>query len=365
MRFERRAPIGFTLALCLVATKGAFAQDPPPHAAPEPPPASETPRPPPVGTVSAAEATLLKQAASAQQAAQLSADKATAAADEVATTRSGKLISSGITGGIAGIAHLALDNAIRTTDIGTMPYVMVHPAYWFSSQELRTYCASNWSLAGDEDAAARAALGIARKKAERAFEASRSALRPLVLRRGQTDEAYRRSYKDWVGTTFISSTQDHPDARRSIVDNIESWLVDNEAQAMSGDLKAAEKLTAERAAIVDFIATLYWNPIRPGKCGGHKLFGLWVGIPLPFSTITELGRGIGSDARMKREVSPTVAFGYGVSLNAYLSFLAGASINTVERAANPATGAAADQVTAWTLVAGVGGNIDILTLLKP
>jgi hypothetical protein len=312
--------------------------------------------------LTANEAALASDVAVAKQDAKKSAEKATAAADEVAKVRSGKLISSGITGGVAGVVHFHFENSIKNTALGAMPYVMFHPAYWWSGEESRTYCASHWG-GGDEDAASRAASGIARKKAARAFDAAHNALLGRIVRSGNVDPAYEQG----VAKTYIEGDDDRKVARDEIVARIDSWMVKADANASAAvpDSKFDARLSDEKASIISAIADMYWNPTLSGKCFWHKVLGLWVGVPLSFETTTEFGEGLGTDARMKRNVSPTVAFGFGISPLAYVSLLAGFSINTIDREANPSAGATAGQVTAWTAVLGVGGNLDLLTLLKP
>lgn len=297
----------------------------------------------------------VKEASKASQAARDAADAAKAAADEVANAKSGKLISSGITAGIAPVAQIALGNAITTTALGSMPYVMAHPVYWQSTHALNTYCASNWALGGDEHAASLAAYAIAKKKGERSFEALVNALRPY----GAGDASIDDTLKEYARTQFVSSADDQAAIGKSIVDRTLTWLKVKSQSPTETDWGAAE-----RASIIELIATLSWNPVWSGKCVTRK-FGIWIGIPLKYNTTTELGIGVGTDARGKRDVQPTIAVGLGFSPNAYLSILVGVSFNTIARVANPQVGAPGGDVSAVTLVAGVGGNLDLLTLLKP
>lgn len=303
----------------------------------------------------------LAQATKASQAAREASDSANAAADEVANVRSGKLISSGITAGIAGVAHIPLGNAISTTAVGSMPYVMAHPFYWQSTQAQNTYCASNWALGGDEAAASQAAYAIAKKKGERSFQSVENALRPYVGTPTKDDpKKIAPELESHITNEYISNSSDHKAVATSVVARTLAWL----RVKAAGSPEANEWLAHERASIVELIATLTWNHVWPANCLTRKL-GVWVGLPITYSTATEFGNGEGTDARGKREVKPTIAFGVGFSPNAYLSILAGFSINTVERAANPAAGAPAGDVSAATFVAGVGGNLDVLTLLRP
>lgn len=343
------------LSLAVVFTTNVSRAEPPTTAPPPPAPPPETPGATEPKALTVAEVTAMKETGKAAQAARDAADSAKAAADEVANARSGKLISSGITAGIAAVTHVPFDNALKTAAVGSMPYVMAHPFYWRSAHAQNTYCASNWSLGGDENAASQAAYGIAKKQGERSFQAAENALRPYAATSGDVPAAVRENVKD----TYISSAADQRELALSAIDRTITWL-----RVKARPNADAEWVAAERASIVELIATLSWNPVWPGACLSRK-FGIWVGIPLKYSTTTELGIGNGTDARGKRDVSPTIAVGLGFSPNAYISILAGISINTIERAANPAVGAPAGDVSAVTFLAGIGGNLDVLTLLRP
>lgn len=348
----------FVCAFVLLTTPASA--DPPKEAPPPPTP----PDPPAVAAndqkaATATEAAALKEVGKATQAARDAADSAKAAQDEVANARSGKLISSGITAGIAAVAHVPFDNAIKTTAVGSMPYVMAHPAYWSSAHAQNTYCASNWTLGGDEHAASQAAYAIAKKQGERSFQAAENVLRPYAATATTMKPDDFMKVKVNVMKTYISSADDQAELAMSAIDRTITWL--RFKMQPNAD---ADWIALERASIVELIATLSWNPVWPGACLSRK-FGFWVGLPLKYETTTELGIGNGTDARGKRDVSPTIALGLGFSPNAYLSILAGISINTIARAANPAVNAPAGDVSAVTFVAGLGGNLDVLTLLKP
>lgn len=351
-----------SMALGALLVTGTAHADPPTTAPPPPTPPSDPPAT--VGVASppsdsraatSTEAAAVKEASKASQAARDAADSAKAASDEVANVRSGKLISSGITAGVAAVTHVPFDNAIKTTAVGSMPYIMAHPAYWRSAHAQNTYCASNWSLGGDEHAASQAAYAIAKKQGERSFQAAENALRPYASTGGEVAALVKKNVKD----TFISSAADQEELALSAVDRTITWL-----RVKARPSPDTEWLAAERASIIELIASLSWNPVWPAQCLTRK-FGAWVGIPLEYTTTTELGIGNGTDARGKRDVSPTIAFGLGFSPNAYISILAGISMNTIDRAANPAVGAPAGDVSAVTFIAGLGGNLDVLTLLKP
>jgi hypothetical protein len=106
--------------------------------------------------------------------------EATRDADADAEAQSQRLMSAGFTLGYA--LAFATGTPWRTNarmvnaQTTSMPYLLVLPAYWGKPKALRDYCAAAW-IGGDEYAATRAAMIVARRAANELVQAVKASIR--------------------------------------------------------------------------------------------------------------------------------------------------------------------------------------------
>lgn len=243
-----------------------------------------------------------------------------------AEVRNGKLIEHGITGGVAVGVHAPLDGG--NAAVATIPYLLLLPGYWGGTNSNNAYCASSWS-GGDSVDATKAAQSKARKRAGILFDVAVSKLRA----RGTSgcDEADKDGKpRNWCKEAELSD---------QAVNQIAAWLA-NKSNRSEG-----EQLTLKED-IINSISESYWNSALAGRCLLRK-FGAWVGRPLDYK-ISDSGT-----PTKDRSVASTVAFGLAFAPNAYVSALAGVTYGTVDDT----------KAALWAISAGIGGNLDIATLL--
>jgi hypothetical protein len=107
----------------------------------------------------------------------------------------------------------------------------------------------------------------------------------------------------------------------------------------------------------------YWDLDRDGACGLTKL-GLFVGKPISYdaSVVKDSSSG-----QSKENVASFFSIGAAYVPNAYVTMLAGVSINSITipgTAATDAEPAIPDSLRRFvTVVFGLGGNIDVLSQL--
>jgi hypothetical protein len=252
----------------------------------------------------------------------------------------GKLMSSGVTGGMALALQAAVPwleaHAQRQSVLVAMPYLMVHPGYFGAPQPTREYCASAWGSGDDADAAA-AAMGAARKSAQMILTAIKADLR--VGRR--PDDIVMARFPG--SKEVIMKTVDDPSDEAEEAAVYGRVLVRRVAAAISG--ADAASVAAEERNILDSLTAFLWNPNRPPKGCVLRSFGFWLGRPLGYTALVKLQ----DDSEVSHEVSPVIAFGIGYSPHAYLSFLVGTTLSY----------AGTEQV--WSSTFAAGGNIDLVT----
>lgn len=275
-------------------------------------------------------------AASAKKAEQAAQD-AKSILDEIKT---GKLISSGLTAGVA----LSVQTPIGSTN-GThqdsvnavaMPYLMAVPGYWWLPQATREYCASSWG-AGDESASQDAAIAIAARRATLLFTKIVDAIRA-----GEEDDLV-------IATALLG------DLTVQVSDNGAERL----AHVAQGIVQAARKWNnnhgtpEQKDEIISWLADQDWNPARRGSCVLTK-FGAWIGKPADYQVRGTLEGTSLSDAKF----TPAAAFGLAFSPNAYFSFLVGVTVGTLsDSSAGSGVNASA---TCWGGTIAVGGNVDLV-----
>lgn len=118
---------------------------------------------------------------------------------------------------------------------------------------------------------------------------------------------------------------------------------------------------AEEALIFELqVHTVGWMSEVPAKCGTRRFVGFWLGYPLKFTATmpTQVGES-GTILRRRLAVTEIIAGGFGISPSAYLSILVGFSIGQTN--IPPADN---DRELVGTFVLGLGGNLDLFTLLR-
>lgn len=245
-----------------------------------------------------------------------------------AEVRNGKLIEHGITGGVAVGVHAPLGGGNAAP--ATIPYIMLLPGYWGANTgATNAYCASSWSGGAD---ATKAAQSKARKRAEVVFDVAVSKLRAS----GMTScPAKQKDSKGKEPPTWCDEADLSPDE----VSQVAKWLASRQRET---DAKQVEL----RQDIVASIAERYWNSANGTSCFGRKV-GVWVGRPLDYKS-----SDAGTPAK-DRSITSTVAFGVAFAPNAYVSVLFGVTYGT-----NDDT-----KEAIWAISTGLGGNLDIATLV--
>lgn len=118
---------------------------------------------------------------------------------------------------------------------------------------------------------------------------------------------------------------------------------------------------AEEALALEIQATVVgWKTDLAANCRAHRFLGFWVGYPFAkFKVTAPVRYGSADPTRERLSVQPIMAFGYGISPNAYFSALAGVSLGL----ANLKPGDDDDELVA-TFVVGIGGNLDLFTIFR-
>lgn len=239
--------------------------------------------------------------------------------------KNGKLISYGITGGMSASVVAGFGKTRQNSPgFATMPYVMVHPAYWVSSQSFREYCASAWS-SGSEADAAKAAFGAEKKKAFQFIQA----LTETIKAGGD-------------GKTLLDEIKD--DSIKKAIQKGATELSKINSQAEYDDKKSL---------LASVLANEEWAPHWTAKCYAHKFFGLWIGKPMGYEAIVT-----SENPQAKQKIDWGFSAGYGISPNAYLSILTGISLGKFYDDTHK------KERNVYGFVLGVGGNLDIFTLLR-
>lgn len=251
----------------------------------------------------------------------------------LALAKAGKLMSSGVTAGVALAVHTGLGSSSGqiAVDSSAMPYVMIHFGYIGADEPVRLYCSSAWAFGGHGSEATAAAVGASRKWAE-----------PIVA----SIEAELK-----LGMTPAEVLE----GRRG-----EAWL-QNDPRKLDVLLRVMEKLheaissgdTAARAAAITSIARFKWDAAYRAKGCAIRGLGLWIGKPLGYTTATK----VSESNRAERDLKPIIATGLGWTPHAYFTLLAGVSVSNMG-------GEEGDSVTRERTVAsftfGVGGNLDLV-----
>lgn len=220
---------------------------------------------------------------------------------------------------------------------GALPYVMFHPFYWSNAPEQNIYCANQWSGQESAEVASRAADDAAKLRAERTVEVLLVQARAGVLTRDG----------DVTDTVCPNGGCLHD------ADRLRSLAV----TALNANTDAGKNA---KAALVELVQrhTLDWTSGISAKCKARNLFGLWVGYPLKFTATVPYQLGMGETRRGRLDITPLVAFGYGMSPNAYVSILAGFALGKT----NLPPGGDDDDELVVSFVLGLGGNLDLLGL---
>ncbi len=278
----------------------------------------------------------LEEAQKREERAEKAAVEAKEAVDEL---RSGKLMSSGFTGGVAlavqFLGPFNNDQAEQMVPVATaMPYVVVLPGYWGAPQATREACASSWS-GMDADTIDSAARAITRKRAVKVFDG--------VVRRVRVDpNVTPKAVIDELQPRYANEK-----ANMDIVKAAKAYVAVDSDPSRKGE---AEKF---RQDVVEWMAGMEWRASREANCVGRR-FGVWFGLPLKYEAMTRVQGAEKPDAR--RTVDPTIAFGAAFTPSPYLTVMLGLTAASVplDEAQNR---------TLWSTTLALGGNLDIATAL--
>ena len=333
-----------------------------------------------LGVVEAADKAIHNQVAAAKtkaDAAKAKAEaadaKATAAQGTVDQVKSGKLVSSGVTGGVAFAVQAMgpFNNAAakQTSAKGVvMPYILALPAYWGSPQATREACASSWN-GGDDETIDSAARAVTRKRAARIFDVIEARLD--VRRDTPAADVVTELQLDY-GDNNVSLNMEIVEAVRKYslmkAEAAKAEAAKTEA-AKTEAVKAPDDSTATAGAaedykkrILEWMAGLEFRTSRNARCW-TKRFGLWIGIPLSYDATTTVPSGASGDKQptASRTVKPVIAFGGAFSPNAYVSLLVGLTVGSVTR--DDKDDKTPIDRTIWATTVAVGGNLDVVTSL--
>ena len=284
---------------------------------------------------------LRKANASAQAA--LSAEQA-AKADQ-AKLRSGKLISVGVTAGVAlgVLAPLSIggrgprSSQLLVADVTAVPYLTLVPAYWAYGRSSRNYCASSWG-GSDEGEAYKTAVALADDEAERFLSVV---------------DAFPRT----------ENLADLQNQLKEFTGKLPRWILER------GDLVAqiddylkttdTEQRKAKRQALIRRVSAVTWEPTdATGYCVWSK-FGLWVGVPATLGIRSYVGAQSPTDTN--RDYKPTLAFGVTFVPNAYVSAMVGVTTGNMVVGETDTT--KGTSYSTWAFITGFGGNLDLVSLL--
>ncbi len=290
-------------------------------------------------------------------------DKNAAVADKQAADsaqaklKSGKLISLGVTAGVAlsfvsplstGYGGKGSSNTLAADGLA-MPYLVLAPAYWALSPAARDFCGSSWAASSENDAFL-AAQATADDEAERLLKV----LESFEIDIDSPEKLRNRLKQEYTGDLAdkVIGEDDPKDKTRAKDDAILRELV---------KYLALEKTKRQdrRAEIKQMLSSRAWDPTRPAQCGWTK-FGFWAGIP-GTTTFRSYIDGITGSHDSNRQYKPIVSFGLVFIPNAYVAILTGPVVGNLvvgEDTANKGT-----NFTAWGWVVGLGGNLDLVSLL--
>ena len=261
--------------------------------------------------------------------------------------RAGKLLRFGVTAGWGWAVHAPIGKLpqaprLQVSALGRLPYAAFMPAYWWSSDQRAAYCAAQWS---ESQASAN----------EVSRHAAQEEARQIVSR----FLAETRVFQKAAAGGPINEKELLTRAQKQLHRGISAEHVTLALQAMGSDAAAADA----RDALESGIATLLYRPARLGYCAAHKL-GVFVGRPVAFMATTGGGEDALDRARFsgRHSVEPLMSVGLVLTPNAYVSVLAGMTYSTVELPSGDADGTPEDY-RIWSAIFGIGGNLDLATLL--
>lgn len=296
------------------------------------------------------------QAAATQQ--KERADETQSVLDQV---RGSKLISLGITGGVAATAIIPLGvNSIDTPlAVVAMPYVAFYPAYWVNATgATNQYCAT--TFIGTDSVEARASAnrverGVSKDKLD-TYLAKVSRMDGTAKGLGElsgivqfcAEEQPSLKPEQLAARRWLCSQLSEPDAAKK-------FSVETSAQAQAAVI--IHRATVEQRSMLrnEWIvqdADARWVAHVGAKCGWNRIGG-YVGIPLPAKVDVRTGQ----DKFEESQLTSYVSAGLTLAPNAYVQAMVGYSIGKI---AIPGANASSEPYTFHALTVGVGGNLDIL-----
>lgn len=286
-----------------------------------------------------------------------------------------RLMKFGVTFGVGLTVQIPLLHSngrlarLEAPQAGVMPYLLFMPAFWGGSASKRAYCAAEWSAS---QAAAVAAAEEKQNQDRRALreriangEGERDELEGTLKENEEfrdkleqklkgTEEACKELRKKAEGKD--ASVQDRDNAKECVEEleaGFTKWdTLKEEIEDQKAELEELDKQLRDNRAALRELNVAAFNR----SCWKHKYLGFYAGYPATFDATTTVPQGTFDDEQ-RREVRPIISFGYAMAPNALIAALAGATVGTVKRDDE-------SDATFWALTVGLGGNADLLSLLR-
>jgi hypothetical protein len=278
--------------------------------------------------------------------------------DKIAELKSGKLIRFGLTAGFAASVTFGVGIERQTNPhLGSLVYLMVHPAYWMNNGPRNAYCSSSWVGDGSQEPS-EAASAVARNEAKRRLDAIVAEIQANI----PEDQTIEKLMLDLE--IYEEDKSKNKNAQQKIY---------AEARRLSKLDPFSLEYTTGRANLSQAIANYGYAPHWKSSCKSYRI-GLWLGKPLGYESnvrlsdrvfnATDNSKIVSDRTTRQREINPIFAAGVGFTPSSYLSVLAGYTLSTAPEL-NEKNEKIRDR-NIHGLMFGVGGNLDILTLLtKP
>lgn len=339
---SRKVFASLVSAAWALSSGAALAQQPAPAGGPVVPAAPVVPLN--VATPQVAQEAVARAEKQVQTQVEVQENKVSEAEDRVALAKSGRLLRFGVTAGAALAIQTPLDVSddvnVKTATLTITPYLGVLPAYWTTNEERATFC-SVTGLFQDGEQGQRAATAVSRKTATIELEAMLSWLNTAGFLPGNATEAAIKAKLVQIGKAESPYLLE------------EAGYLAMAARVLA--LPNGPEKELLRQDVVSVLAARNWRPELKAACGWYRL-GLWAGRSFGYSADVSI-----DGHRAPLDVTPIVSFGALYMPNAYLTVMAGATYNTVVEAA--ADGSAGLHRPVWTGTFGIGGTLDIASLL--
>jgi hypothetical protein len=252
--------------------------------------------------------------------------------DELAA---GKFIEHGITGGVGIAVQIPIPAGTwkqESADVVSLPYVQILPWYWRANRvETHRYCASQWTRG--QSAAQEAADELALKRAKITSDELIAGINDGTIK--SKEDAHAKFKTRITHDTTYKCAEEVASGNGPCTEDSLLRLISSDDQG--------------------------WTIGVPSGCFGHKL-GLWVGVPISTYKTRISGSEFGQtlDGEIT-EVRPRIAFGLGISVNAWFTLLLGATYGTLDIAAMDAMGETSmKRGNFWAITVAPAFNIDLV-----